>query len=51
MQDVVLDLLKEKNSQTQVLCAYRESNEPEYVQQAVLESWTDNVTFPHYAQR
>ena len=43
MQDAVLDLLKERRSQKQVLLAYRESNEPKHVQQAVLESRLDNM--------
>ena len=38
VQDLVLDLLKEKGSQKQVLQAYRESLEPKKVKTAILES-------------
>ena len=51
VQDAVLDLLKEKRSQKQVLHAYRESNEPKNVQRAVLDSRMEHVDYPQQAQR
>lgn len=47
----MLDLLKEKRSQRQVLHAYKESNEPKYVQQAIVESSAEHVDFPQLTPR
>ena len=50
MQDLVLDLLKEKQSQKQVLRSYKDSQEPHKVKNAVMEGRdeTDAPSLPTY---
>ena len=50
MQDAVLDLLKERSSQRQVLHAYRASDEPKHVQQAVQQNRVEYTDFPEQTQ-
>ena len=49
MQDLVLDLLKEKQSQKQVLRSYRDSQEPKKVKNAVLDGTEDTDCSPTYS--
>ena len=50
MQDLVLDLLKEKQSQKQVLRSYKDSQEPLKVKNAVMDGRddTDAASPPAY---
>ena len=50
VQDLVLDLLKEKQSQKQVLRSYKDSQEPSKVKNAVMDGRedTDALSFPVY---